>query len=103
MHAVVKIKGKQFLVQAGSRIRVASFNNEPGTQVDLDAVMLTAEGKAMHFGDNKHIIKAKVVRHGLSDKILVLKHHARKRYRRKQGHRQPYTELMIETIEPLKA
>lgn len=99
MQAVVEIKGKQYLVAQGSRIRVASVADKAGTTIMFPSLIMTMDGKKVRTGKTGMVVKAKVLAHGLGEKIRVFKHHAKKRYRRTQGHRQAYTELQIESIE----
>ncbi len=102
MQAVVEIKGKQYLVAAGSRIRVATFPDEAGKIITIPSVIMTMDGKKIATGKTGQVVKAKVVAHGLGEKIRIFKHHAKKRYRRTAGLRQGYTELHIESTEAAK-
>ncbi len=102
MQAVVKVGGKQFMVTEGSTIRVAKRPEEVGAAIDLPDVLLT-EDKGALSTDAKVTVKAAILGHGLADKIRVFKHHAKKRYRRTQGHRQAYTDIKIGKIEAKKA
>ncbi len=101
MQAVVAIGGKQFIVAKGERIRVASLDQSVGTSITL-APTLIFDDKTLSL-HGKQVVKGTVVAHGLAKKIRVFKHHAKKRYRRTQGHRQGYTEIAIESIESPKA
>lgn len=96
MFAIVVTGGKQYKVEGGDQIIVEKLDAKVGAKVQLDC-MAKGEGKDMKFGtpllDEK--IEAKVVEHGKGDKIIVFKYKAKKDYRRKQGHRQPYTKLEI--------
>lgn len=102
MRAIVAVKGKQFLVSKGDVIRVATHDLEVGKSVELP-VVLTADGAKVEHAAEANVAKATVVSHGLGVKIMIFKHHAKKRYRRKNGHRQGYTELRIDEITPVKA
>lgn len=97
MHAVVEIKGKQFLVTPGSRIKVATLAEEAGKDIIFESVILASDKDVL--SDKKTTVTAHVVSHGLGKKIRVFKHHAKKRYRRTQGHRQAYTELQITDVK----
>jgi large subunit ribosomal protein L21 len=97
-YAVIKTGGKQFVVEKGSTIRVPSIETEAGKTVELDA-MLTAGGKGSDspvVGAAK--VSATVVGHGRAAKIVVFKKKRRKHYKRKQGHRQGYTTITIDSI-----
>lgn len=102
MRAIVAIKGKQFLVREGDVIRVATHDLEVGKSLDLP-IVLTADGHKIEHKTDANQAKATVMSHGLDKKIMIFKHHAKKRYRRKAGHRQGYTELRIDTITSVKA
>jgi large subunit ribosomal protein L21 len=100
-YAIIKTGGKQFRVEAGKTVRVPSINKEAGEAVELDALMLAGDdgtkvGSTLDAG-GAHI-KATVVDHGRDDKIIVFKKKRRKHYKRKQGHRQGYTTLKIDSI-----
>jgi large subunit ribosomal protein L21 len=90
-YAVIKTGGKQFAVSAGETLRVPTINAEAGKKVDIDALLV---GDKVGAGT----VKATVVGHGKNDKIIVFKKKRRKQYKRKQGHRQAFTEIKIEKI-----
>ena len=90
-YAIIRTGGKQFAVENGQKVRIPSINAEPGKTIEIES--LVADGKA---GAGK--IKATVVGHGKSDKIIVFKKKRRKQYKRKQGHRQGYTEIKIDKV-----
>jgi large subunit ribosomal protein L21 len=99
-YAVIKTGGKQFVVEKGSTIRVPSIEADAGKTVELDA-MLTAGG-GDGDGDSPVVgaakVSATVVDHGRGAKIVVFKKKRRKQYKRKQGHRQGYTTITIDSI-----
>ena len=94
-YAIIKTGGKQFSVEAGQTLRVPSMDTKEGEKIDLEA-MLVADGKTTKLGGAT--VKATVVSHGRADKIIVFKKKRRKQYKRKQGHRQGYTEITIDKI-----
>lgn len=101
-YAVIKTGGKQFVVEKGSTIRVPSIETEAGQTVELDA-MLTAGGTGAGEGSESPVVgaakvSATVVGHGRAAKIVVFKKKRRKHYKRKQGHRQGYTTITIDSI-----
>ena len=101
-YAVIKTGGKQFVVKKGSTIRVPSIETEAGKTVELDA-MLTAGGEGAGDGGDSPVVgaakvSATVVGHGRAAKIVVFKKKRRKHYKRKQGHRQGYTTITIDSI-----
>lgn len=103
-YAVIKTGGKQFVVEKGSTIRIPSIDAEAGKSIELDA-MLTAGGESASadgpvVGAAK--VAATVVEHGRGAKIVVFKKKRRKQYKRKQGHRQGYTTVTIDSIGSVK-
>lgn len=100
MYAVVETGGKQYRVQEGDVIRVEKLDVQAGETVNLKVLALGKDGEVV-VGDGAAFAKvsAKVVEHGKGDKVIVFKYKPKKDYRRKQGHRQPYTELAIESIQ----
>jgi len=100
MYAIVKTGGKQYMVEQGNKISVEKLNVAEGDTVSLEVVALSENG-AVKTGAAAASAKvtAKVLSHGKGKKLIVFKYKPKKDYRRKQGHRQPYTELVIETVE----
>ena len=101
MYAVVVTGGKQYRVSAGDKIRVEKLNAETGSTVSLDKVLVVGgEGETMV--GTPYVagaaVEAEVVENGKADKVIIFKYKAKKDYRKKQGHRQPYTELKINGI-----
>ena len=101
MTAVFVTGGKQYRVSEGDVIFVEKLPNEAEETVSFDQVLavigddVQAIGKPVVEGA---AVTAKVVKNGKAKKVIVYKMHPKKGYRRKQGHRQPYTKLQIETI-----
>lgn len=95
-YAIIKTGGKQFAVEPGRSVRVPSIKGDAGTKVDVDA-LLVGDGKDAKAGGGT-TLSATIVGHGKDDKIIVFKKKRRKQYKRKQGHRQGYTEIKIEKI-----
>ena len=95
-YAIIKTGGKQFAVENGQTLRVPTLEQKEGSKVDIEALMV-GEGKDAKFGSGA-TVQATVLGHGRGDKIIVFKKKRRKQYKRKQGHRQGYTEIKIETI-----
>jgi large subunit ribosomal protein L21 len=90
-YAIIRSGGKQFPVTEGQTVRVPSIEGKEGDKVDVEA--LVAGGKI-----GGATVKATVVGHGRGEKVIVFKKKRRKQYKRKQGHRQDYTEIKIEKI-----
>ena len=102
MYAVIKTGGKQYRVSQGQKLRVEKLNGNPGDKITLDEVLLVggAEGDPQ-IGQPTVAgakVEATITAQDRAKKIIVFKFRRRKNYRRKQGHRQPYTELQIDAI-----
>ncbi|HAF16375.1 MAG TPA: 50S ribosomal protein L21 [Blastocatellia bacterium] len=98
-YAVIRTGGKQFVVEKGSTIRIPSIEAEAGKSIELDALLTAGDGAkadAPVVGAAK--VSATVVDHGRGAKIVVFKKKRRKHYKRKQGHRQGYTTITIDSI-----
>ena len=101
MYAVFRTGGKQFRAEPGKKIRIPTMEGEPGDSVTFDDVLLASDGKDVQVGApmvDGAKVKAEVVRHGRDKKIIVFKRKRRKGYRRKQGHRQGFTEIRVDEI-----
>ena len=101
MYAVFRTGGKQFRAEPGKKLRVPSMEVEPGDSVTFDEILLTSDGKEVKVGAPSvkgAKVKAEVVRNGRDKKIIVFKRKRRKGFRRKQGHRQGFTEIRVEEI-----
>ncbi|QAA31516.1 MULTISPECIES: 50S ribosomal protein L21 [Clostridium] len=102
MYAVVKTGGKQFRVQEGDVIFVEKLEAEVESTVELTEVLAVAKDGELKVGtpvvEGAKVV-AKVAAQGKAKKIIVFKYKRKKDYRRKNGHRQPYTKLVIEKIE----
>ncbi|MDP6041052.1 MAG: 50S ribosomal protein L21 [Candidatus Latescibacteria bacterium] len=101
MYAVVDIAGSQYKVQEGDSIRVARLDADEGASLTLDKVLLVGGSGETQVGTPQidgAAVEASVKGHGRGDKVIIFKMKRRKTYRRKNGHRQPYTELQIGKI-----
>ena len=101
MYAVVKTGGKQYRVTIGEKLKVEQIPADIDSQLDLDQVLMIADGDDVTIG-NPVIAGAKVtvsvVSHGRGDKIRIFKMRRRKHYQKHQGHRQNYTEIRVDAI-----
>mgnify|MGYP003579123456 CR=1 FL=1 len=95
-YAIIKTGGKQFAVENGQTLRVPSIEGKEGSSVDVQALVVGGGKDAKIGGDAT--VKAKIVGHGRGEKVIVFKKKRRKQYKRKQGHRQGYTEIKIDKI-----
>ncbi len=101
MYAIVKTGGKQYKVAEGDVLFVEKLEANEGDVVTLDQVLAVAGENGLTVGSpvvEGATVTAKVVAQGKAKKVIVYKYKAKKDYRRKQGHRQPYTKLVIESI-----
>lgn len=101
MFAVIKSGGKQYRVRAGEKLKVESLAAEVGSELVLDEILAVGEGESVRIGTplvSGAQVKAKVVSHGLGDKVLIFKLRRRKHYQKHQGHRQGFTEIEITGI-----
>ena len=101
MYAIVETGGKQYRVQQGEIVRVESIHEEPGKEVVLEKVLLVANDTQITAGNPDipgAVVTAEVLGHGRGDKIIVFKFKSKKNVRKKQGHRQNYTDIKIREI-----
>ena len=101
MYAVIRTGGKQYKVSAGEKLKIESIPAEVGSQIELDQVLLVADGDKVTTGTplvSGAVVKATVVSHGRGEKISIFKLRRRKHYRKTLGHRQNYTEIEINGI-----
>ena len=101
MYAIMATGGKQYQVQTGQIIDVEWLPADVGQKVELDQVLLVADEEAVRVGQpmvEGARVRATVLRQDKARKILVFKFKAKERYRRKAGHRQPFTRLRIDEI-----
>jgi large subunit ribosomal protein L21 len=102
MYAIIITGGKQYKVQEGDVLYIEKLNAGEGDSVVFDQVLAVSKEAGLVFGApllSGISVSAKVEKHGKGEKIIVYKYKAKKNYRRKQGHRQPYTKVVIEKIE----
>lgn len=102
MFAVIKTGGKQFRAEPGASLRVPSLSAEPGESVVFDEILLASDGSAVKVGApmvEGASVTAEVVKHGRNKKVIVFKRKRRKNYRKKQGHRQGFTEIRISEVK----
>ena len=101
MFAIIQTGGKQYRVSPGDILRVEHLPGERGDEVLLEQVLLVADGEAIQVGQPLVAgarVVSEILRQGKGKKIIVFKKKRRKKYRRKQGHRQLFTALEIKDI-----
>ena len=101
MYAIIETGGKQYRVQEGDVVRVEKIEIADGETVKFDKVLLVADEGKLNVGKpyvDGAVVEAVVENQGKAKKIIIFKYKAKKDYRKKQGHRQPYTQVKIEKI-----
>uniref|UniRef100_E6PVN7 50S ribosomal subunit protein L21 n=1 Tax=mine drainage metagenome TaxID=410659 RepID=E6PVN7_9ZZZZ len=101
MYAVIKTGGKQYKVCAGEKIKVEQLPADIGQDIVIDQVLAVFSGDDTRIGTPLvagAAVTAKVLSHGRGEKVRIFKMRRRKHYQKRQGHRQNYTELQIESI-----
>ncbi len=101
MYAIIETGGKQYLVEKGKTIRVEKLPAEKGEKVKFDRVLLCKGEDEVQVGNpylENCLVEGKVTSNGRGRKITVYKYKPKKNYSRKQGHRQPYSDVLIENI-----
>ena len=102
MYAIVKTGGKQYKVREGDILRVEKLVGDVGSEISFDDVLMVSDGENVTIGQPKVenvTVNGHIVAQGKSKKIIVFKYKRRKRYRRKQGHRQHFTAVQIDSIK----
>ena len=101
MYAIIKTGGKQYKVQEGDVVRVEKLDVEEGSVVQFSDVLAISNDDGLKVGSpvvDGAVVEANVVSQGKAKKIIVFKYKAKKNYRKKQGHRQPFTQVQITKI-----
>lgn len=102
MYAIIETGGKQYKVQEGDVLYIEKLSEEEGQSVTFDRVLAVSKEDGFVAGTplvDGATVSAKVEKHGRGQKLIVFKYKAKKNYRRKQGHRQPYTKVVIDKIQ----
>lgn len=101
MYAVIETGGKQYRVQEGDSLFIEKLEVEAGDTIDFDDVLIVSKDGELSIG-NPYVenakVKASVIENGKGPKVIVFKYKNKEGYRKKQGHRQPYTKVQIESI-----
>lgn len=98
MKAVIETGGKQYYVEEGSVIYVEKLDVEAGKKVSFPNVLMVNSKVGQPYVTGASV-EGEVLKHGKNKKIIVYKYNQKKNYRRKQGHRQPYTKVEIKSIK----
>lgn len=101
--AVIKTGGKQYLVKEGDKIKIEKIEGQEGKEVFFNNVLLLQKNGEILIGqpflENKKVI-GKILKQGKGKKITILKFKRKTRYKKKIGHRQPFSEIQIIKINP---
>lgn len=101
MFAIIKTGGKQYLVNPGQKLKIEKLDAKEGGKFVFDEVLLVSDDKKTEIGTpyvKGAKVEAKVLKQGRGKKVIVFRYHSKTRYRKKKGHRQHYTEVLIEKI-----
>ena len=101
MYAVIASGGKQYRVEKDATLRMEKIPGEVGDTVSFDKVLMFSDGEQVTIGQpvlENVTVTGRIVDQNKAKKIIVFKYKRRKRFRRKQGHRQPFTAVKIESI-----
>jgi large subunit ribosomal protein L21 len=102
MYAIIELGGKQYNVEKGTRLRCEKLDQQPNETFAIDKVLMVKNGENVKIG-NPYVsgaeVKVKVVGHARAKKIVVFKYKSKSNYRRKSGHRQHFTSILIEDIK----
>jgi large subunit ribosomal protein L21 len=101
MYAVFRTGGKQFRAEPGRRLLVPVLAAEPGDTVTFEDVLVAGDGENVSIGIpvvSGASVTAEVLRHGRDKKVIIFKRSRRKNYRKKQGHRQGFTEIRVNEV-----
>jgi large subunit ribosomal protein L21 len=99
-YAIIRTGGKQFRVEEGATLRVPALAKEAGATVEFEVLVVGGSEDGTRAGSPLEgaRVAGTVVDHGRGDKVIVFKKKRRKQYKRKQGHRQDYTTVKIDSI-----
>jgi len=101
MYAIIKTGGKQYMVNEGDVLMVEKLDAESGAKVMFEEVLAIGNNGELNVGNpvvSGAKVEATVVQNGKTKKVIIFKYKSKKDYRKKQGHRQPFTKVIIEKI-----
>jgi large subunit ribosomal protein L21 len=101
VYAIIRDRGMQYRVEKGQVVNIDLIDAEPGSQIELSEVLLIGDGDVVQVGVpllSGAVVKAEVLGMKKGEKIIVFRYRNKKRYRRRTGHRQRYTEIKISDI-----
>lgn len=99
--AIIRTGGKQYIVSPGKKLKIEKLDAAQDGKIVFDEVLLVSDGDTADIG-MPHVsgakVEARLVTQGRAKKVIVFKYRPKARHRKKRGHRQPYTEIVIEKI-----
>jgi len=101
MIAIIKTGGKQYLVSPGQKLKIEKIEKKEGEEITFDHVLLVEKQKKLQIGTPEikgAKVIGKILKQGKNKKVIILKYKPKTRYKKKQGHRQPFTEVEISKI-----
>ena len=98
MKAIIETGGKQYTVTEGTEIYVEKVTGEAGDTVTFDKVLMLDGKVGMTYVENAKVV-GEIVKQGKQKKVVIFKYNAKKNYHKTQGHRQPYTKIVIKSIK----
>ena len=98
MYAIIETGGKQYTVTEGTEIYVEKVTGEAGDTVTFDKVLMLDGKVGMPYVENTKVV-GEIVKQGKQKKVVIFKYNAKKNYHKTQGHRQPYTKIVIKSIK----
>ncbi|MCK4453748.1 50S ribosomal protein L21 [Candidatus Parcubacteria bacterium] len=102
MFAVIKTGGKQYIVEPGTKLKIEKLDTKEEKEIKFSEVLLLEKNKKLEIGTpfiKGAKVIGKVLKQDKAKKVIIFKYKAKKRYRKKTGHRQPFTEIEITKIE----
>ena len=102
MIAVIKTGGKQYVVEPGTKLKIEKLENKEGETITFTEVLMTEDNGKVKIGDpivNGAEVEGKILKQDKHEKVIVFKYKPKKRYKRKIGHRQPFSEIEILSIK----
>ncbi|MBI2628422.1 MAG: 50S ribosomal protein L21 [Candidatus Niyogibacteria bacterium] len=102
--AVIETGGKQYLVEPGMELKIEKIPKPAkGQEIKFDKILLASDGQNVKIGApylKEAAVMAEIKKEGRNRKVLIFRYHSKTRYRKKKGHRQPYSEIKIKEINP---
>ncbi|MGM0419554.1 MAG: 50S ribosomal protein L21 [Bacillota bacterium] len=101
MYAIIKTGGKQYRVNEGDILKIEKLDTPEGEEINFDRVLAVSDEEGLKVGQpflDGASVKGTILEHGKNKKVKVFKYKPKRRYRKKTGHRQPFTRVKIDSI-----